>query len=68
MPQEPTDFLDIADQISTARDFVELIHMAHSRPEDAPTSAAVAHVSDLLQGALDKLSHLLNPAPQEALK
>lgn len=41
MPQEPTDLIDTADQISTARDFVELIHMAHSRPEDAPTAAAV---------------------------
>ena len=68
MPQEPTDLLDIADQISTARDFVELIHMAHSRPEDAPTAAAVAHVSDLLQDALGKLSSLSNPTPQEAQK
>lgn len=68
MTEAKSDLLDIADQISTARDFVELIHMAHSRPEDAPTSAAVAHVSDLLQGALDKLSRLSTPTIQEALK
>ena len=66
MPEKPNDLLDIADQIGTARDFVELIKMAHSRPEDGPTSIAALHVTDLLQGALDMLSHLISHKPQEA--
>lgn len=68
MPEATPDLLDIADQISTARDFVELIGMAHSRPEGAPTAAAAAHAAALLKGALDKLSILNTPATKEAQK
>lgn len=68
MPNDTAALIDIADQISTARHFAELIRQAHDRPSGAPTAMGAAHVSDLLQGVLDMLSRLIKPEPQEALK
>lgn len=68
MPIKTSDLLEIADQIGTARDFVELVKMAHDRPEFNPVGAAASHVTDLLQGVLDMLSGLINSNPQEAMK
>lgn len=68
MPNDTAALLDIADQISTARHFAELIRQAHDCPSGAPTAMGAAHVSDLLQGVLDMLSRLIKPEPQEVLK
>ena len=43
--------LDLVDEITKAKDFVDLIHMAHA-PDCAATSQAAAHVSDLLESVI----------------
>ncbi|NEY90367.1 hypothetical protein [Tabrizicola oligotrophica] len=65
MTEAKPDLLDIADQISIARNFVDLIHLAHARPEGGPTATAAFHVSGLLQVALDMLSTFNAAKPKE---
>ena len=59
--------MDLADEITKAKDFVDLIHMAHAADCNA-TAQAAAHVSDLLSGVIGSISAMVKPAAQEVAK